>query len=97
MIFTKDPREFLGETKPPSLGDAGDVRTKISQSLPKVDWTDPAWGILDDNGWSIEFNHQTNGATESLMLHVRGGGDPISAIVKLSKDNGWVAYDTSAD
>jgi hypothetical protein len=97
MILTKDPREFSGDTKPPPLGGAGEVRTKISKSLPKVDWTDPAWGVLDGNGWSIEFNHETNGITDSIMLHLRGGSDPIVAIVKLCKDNGWVAYDTSAD
>ncbi|HWA26186.1 MAG TPA: hypothetical protein VG734_11025 [Lacunisphaera sp.] len=79
--------------KVPPLGDAQFVRDQISKSLPGVNWSNPAWGVLEGKGWSIEFNHQTSGPTDSVMLHVRGGGDPISAIVKLCKDNGWVAMD----
>ena len=97
MIFGGDPEQFTNEETAPSLGDAADVRTKISRSLPEVDWTDPAWGVLEGDGWSIEFNHKTDGIADELMLHVRGGGDPIGAIVKLCRDNGWVAYDTTAD
>jgi hypothetical protein len=96
MIFTKDPRGFTGDTKPPPLGDAGDVRSQITKVLPKVDWHDPAWGILEGSGWSIEFNHQTNGVTESIMLHVRGGGDPLTPITSMCKSNGWIALDCSS-
>lgn len=30
------------------------------------------------------------------MLHVRGGGDPLPAIVSICKSNGWVALDCSS-
>jgi hypothetical protein len=96
MIFTKDPRTFTGDTGPPPLGDAGDVRLRIAKVFPKVDWRDPAWGVLEGRGWSIEFNHQTNGMTTSIMLHVRGGGDPLTAITSLCRSNGWVALDCSS-
>ena len=42
MIFSKDPRAFTGDAKPPPLGDAGEVRLQIAKLLPKVDWQDPA-------------------------------------------------------
>lgn len=97
FIFANDPRPFNDETKLSPLGDAAEVRTKISQSVPKVDWTDPAWGVLEGHRWSIEFNHKTNGLTEYVTLHVRGGGDPLTTIVKLCKDNGWVVFDPAAN
>ena len=28
------------------LGDAAEVRSRVSSVLPGVDWTDPAWGIF---------------------------------------------------
>jgi len=79
----------------PSMGDASAVRGLISTACPSVDWSDPAWGILDGDGYSIEFNFQEDGEVDSFMLHVRGGGDAISPIVSLCKTNGWVALDTS--
>ena len=94
--FAKDPRKFTGDTKPPPLGDAGDVRSQITKVLPKVDWHDPAWGILEGSDWSIEFNHKKSGLSEYMMLHVRGGGDPLSAITAMCKSNGWVALDCSS-
>ncbi|MCA9449858.1 MAG: hypothetical protein KC931_22240, partial [Candidatus Omnitrophica bacterium] len=65
---------------PPAMGDAAEIREKVSESLPGVDWSDPAWGVLQGDGWSIEFNHQETGETATMMLHVRGGGDPITSI-----------------
>jgi hypothetical protein len=93
MLYSKDPGPVSRDMKTPPLGDAQFVREQISKSLPGVNWSDPAWGVLDGNGWSIEFNHQESGSTDSVMLHVRGGGDPISSIVKLCKETGWVAFD----
>jgi len=79
----------------PPMGDAGDVRRQVAAVLPNVDWSDPAWGMLDGEGYSIEFNLQAEGMVDGFMLHVRGGGDPVAAIVHLCKANRWVALDTS--
>jgi hypothetical protein len=95
FIYSQDPRQLNAGAKVPPLGDAADVRAKISKSLPAVDWKDPAWGVLEGKGWSIEFYHQTNGVADSLMLLVRGGGEPVPAICQLCKENGWVALDSS--
>ena len=97
MIFAVDPQKFKGNDKMPPLGDAAAVRQSVANSLPDVDWKDPAWGILEGKGWIIEFNQNATGKIDSIMLHVRGGGDPLNAIVKLCKENGWVAYDTGSD
>jgi len=80
----------------PSMGDATTVRKQISAAVSSVDWADPAWGILEDDGYSIEINIKGSGPIDSFMLHVRGGGDPVSVIARLCQLNGWVALDTSA-
>ena len=84
-----DDRHFL------PLGDAADVRSRIVAVLPGVDWADPDWGVLKGEDFSIEFNFQEGGTVTGFMLHVRGGGDPITPIVSLCSAYGWAALDTS--
>lgn len=77
------------------LGPAPDVRAAITAIHPATDWSDPAWGVLEYDEWSIEFNAGDAPILQSIMLHVRGGGDPIPAIVAICKGTGWVAQDLS--
>jgi hypothetical protein len=59
----------------PVLGSAAEVRERIHQVLQAVDWDDPEWGRLEGMGWSMELNLGRDDPADSLMLHVRGGGD----------------------
>lgn len=88
-------KDLADDFRFPPIGEADIVRTEITRLLPNVDWSDPAWGILDGDGYSIEFNLQRDGVVDGFMLHVRGGGDPVSAIARLCSASGWVALDTS--
>lgn len=65
------------------LGAAADVRASISAVLREVNWSDPTWGIFDGPGFSIEFNVGDDDPIQNMMLHVRGGGDAVSAITAL--------------
>jgi len=86
------------EERPPArnLGEASEVRRRIAAALPGTDWSDPAWGVLESDGWSIEFNSDAAGEVESLMLHVRGEGNPVPAIARLCQETGWFALDMSS-
>jgi len=75
------------------LGPAEEVRASISAIHPAVDWSDPAWGVLEGKDWSIELNTGADPVITSIMLHVRGSGDPVSAIAALCKGTGWSAFD----
>jgi len=78
------------------LGPAAQVRRKIAKHLPGVDWSEPEWGLYEGDGFSIEFNAGSDDPIDSIMLHVRGGGDAITAMVKFAKPNGWSLLDCSA-
>ena len=75
------------------LGAADEVRAAISAVHPRVDWTDPTWGTLDGGPWHIELNTGSEPVIQSIMLHVRGSGDPIPAIMALCHRNDWRAFD----
>jgi hypothetical protein len=87
--------DALADAACPPLGAPGSVRALISSVHPDVDWSDPAWGVLDSDAWSIEFNMGNAETIDSIMLHVRGSGDPLPAIVALCTKTGWTALDLS--
>jgi hypothetical protein len=78
------------------LGPAADVRASISSKLPQTSWNDPVWGILDGDGFLIEFNVGDDDPIDNIMLHVRGGGDAITAIMSFVVPLGWSASDCSS-
>ena len=81
--------------KPLVIGDASDVRERLSAYLPGIDWSDPTWGMYEGEGFTIEFNMGNNEEIDGFMLHVRGGGDAIAAIMSFTQPNNWSALDTS--
>lgn len=61
--------------KPVPLGSRIEVETALREAVPTVDLSDPAWGRLEGPAWSIELNIGRHDPIDSIMLHVRGGGD----------------------
>jgi hypothetical protein len=84
------PKDFS-----PELGPRTHVLSTIATMLPDLDLTDPAWGILDGDDFSIEFNIGDGDPITDIMLHVRGGDDAIHVIQHICEHTGWRAFDTS--
>ena len=87
--------DLPADHKPDSLGSAGMVRKSISRHLPGVDWSDPTWGIYDGDELSIEFNTGDEDPIDSIILHVRGGGDAIATMLQFANPNKWSLLDLS--
>ena len=100
MIFnlgsTPPPLEQLEDCDVRPLGPATEVRQAISARLDGVDWSDPDWGRYDGAGFSIEFNAGREDPVTNIMLRVKGGGDPVSAIKAFALPAGWTAVDVSS-
>lgn len=89
-----EPPEHRPRLKP--LGMADEVRRAVSRALPGLDWTEPVEGIYDGRAYSIDVQLPSRGVVDSIGLHVRGIGNPLPAIVRLCRQNGWVAFDSAA-
>lgn len=89
------PDEMLDADPVGPLGPAAQVRRRIAKHLPGIDWSEPAWGVFEGDGFTIEFNSGSDDPIDSMMLHVRGGGDAIAALLKFAKPNGWSLLDCS--
>jgi hypothetical protein len=74
------------------LAEAGTLRKMISAHQAQTDWSDPEWGVLDTNRWSIEFALPKKGMVFTLPLHVKGEGEPLEVVRQLCFANGWTAY-----
>jgi hypothetical protein len=77
------------------MGSLDDVRAKISECLPKVDWSDKSWGLYDGEGFSYEFNIGRHDPGNGFMIHVRGGGDAITPLLQLASRWDWYLLDCS--
>ena len=77
------------------LGAAAEVRESIAAALKGVNWSDPTWGLYKGDGFSIEFNVGDDDPITDMMLHVRGGGEAIPAIMRFAVPQGWSALDCS--
>lgn len=89
------PHEMLDADPVGPLGAAAQVRRRIAKHLPSVDWSDPAAGFYEGDGFTIEFNAGDEDPIDSMLLHVRGRGDAIAALVRFAKPNGWSLLDCS--
>ncbi len=82
--------------RPEPLGQRADVIASIQTLVPEVDFSDPSWGRLEDERFSIEFNMGSKERCEGFMLHVRGGDTAIGVIDHILKGLGRRAFDCSA-
>jgi hypothetical protein len=80
---------------PPPLGARDEVVSRIRGRVPAVEFIDPAWGRLEGDGFSIEFNLGGDDPATSLMLHVRGTAGALGVVREVSEALGCPAIDCS--
>jgi hypothetical protein len=89
-IFAMDvPHEFKSvevvplDFKPKSLGTRSAVIVKIKEVFPTADFSDPSWGLIDGDGWSIEVSMGEDGECDGFTLHVRGSDGAVAAVTSI--------------
>ena len=93
LLMTELPEEK--DSVPRPMGEARTVIDQISRVLPGIEWFKNESGIYDGDGFLFEIGVGDESPVEAVMLGVRGGGDPVTSIVKLCRECGWVAFDCS--
>lgn len=86
----------LAEVEVPPLGPRAAVVQAVRDALPASDWSDPSWGRLEGDGFSIELNVGDGDPVESIMLHVRGGDGALAVIRQVAAALGRPAIDCGA-
>ena len=65
----------------------------IRDVFPEVDFSDPQWGRIEEDIFSIEINIKADDPVGSFALHVRGGTGAILAVAALLERLGLRALD----
>jgi len=76
------PHDF----KPAPIGKRADIIETIRDVVPSADFSDPSWGQIEGEDWSIEVNIGKNETCNGFALHVRGG-DAAAAVVAAILDH----------
>ncbi len=62
------------------IGPRSTVISKIIEAFPEANFSDPSWGNLYGDNWSIEISLGDEEETMGFALHVRGGDEAVGAV-----------------
>ena len=84
-IEAQSVAEIPDDFRPGTIGQRGEIIDAILGVFPEADFSEPSWGTIDQDGFSIEINLGAAEQVSSFALHVRGGGNAPDAIESLLK------------
>lgn len=88
--------EMPNDYQPPKFERSRAVAV-ISALFPDgAEFSDPTWGHISGDGWSMEVSAGQDEASDGIMLHIRGGGDPVTAALAIANELGLLAIDCSS-
>ena len=95
LLRTKDDAGEPWEAEELPLGKRADVLKAIMDVFPSAGWDNPTQLFYRDGDLSIEFKFQGRSPVGSILLEVRGEGDPVTPLLELATRNGWRLLDCS--
>lgn len=81
--------------EPAPLGSRQAIIDGILKVVPSADFSDPSWGKIDGDGWSIEVNIGGHDPCRSFSFHVRGDSQALGAVAAILNHLDFRALDTS--
>jgi hypothetical protein len=75
--------EIPSDFKPASIGKRAIVIDKIRSIVPSANFSNPSWGTIDGEGWSIEINICPEGECSGFAFHVRGGDAAVAVVAAI--------------
>lgn len=97
-VDAKKIADIPDDFKPAPIGKHSDVIQKIREIVPFADFTDPEWGYIDGEGFSIEVNiPDDDDLLMGFAFHVRGGVTAVGIIADILDQLGLRAIDGGSD
>lgn len=69
--------------EPQPIGLRQDIIRKIIEAEPTADFSDPSWGMIENENFSIEVNLGDSEMLNGFSLHVRGNGHALGCIANI--------------
>lgn len=64
--------DISDDFEPQSIGKRSEVIDNIKAAEPTIDFSNPSWGILENEQFTIEFNMGNSEECDGFVMHVRG-------------------------
>jgi hypothetical protein len=78
-----------------ALGSRAEVRDRVEVVWPQTTWDAGGTAWVERDDVTAELVLGTDDPVGSLTVHVRGGSDPVQAVLDLCRRSGWTAMDFS--
>ncbi len=82
---------------PKVIGRRSEIIAKIMEVAPMADFSDPSWGVIDSDGFSMEVSMGDEEECEGFALHIRGGDAAIGLAADIIDHLGLRAFDPQSD
>jgi hypothetical protein len=76
----KTLEDIPSDFKPVSIGERSLIIDKIKVVVPDADFSDPSWGRIQADDWSIEINMGANEHCSGFAFHIRGGAGAFGVV-----------------
>src|SRR5258705_12355997 len=83
--------------KPSTIAPRSVIVEAIAAAAPGVDFSDPAWGFIEADEYSIEVNIREADPVDSFAFHVRGGDAAVAVIADILRRLDLRAVDPQSD
>jgi hypothetical protein len=93
-LSAKSVQEIPPDFKPKSLGSRSRIISQIKEIIPAADFSNPSWGLIDGDGWSIEVNIGKVEDCTGFAFHVRGDEAAVGAVASILDHLGLRALDS---
>ncbi len=78
---------------PASIGRRSTVISRIREVVPIADFSNPSWGLIDGDGWSIEVNLGHGEDCQGFAFHFRGRDDAVGVVAAVLQHLDLRAFD----
>ena len=79
-LSVKDiPSDFV----PAVIANRSAIIAKVKEIAPSADVSDPSWGRIEGDGWSVELNLGKDEECKHFALHVRGADTAAGAVAAI--------------
>jgi hypothetical protein len=80
--------------RPGPIGRRGDLIRAIGEVVPSAEFSDPSWGVINGDGFSIEVSMGRDETVDCIALFVRGGDTAVGVVADIIGRLGLRALDT---
>lgn len=72
-LGAKTPDDIADGFEPGSIGRCSDIVAKIKEVVPTADFSDPSWGLIETDQFSLDVSIDADGECEGFAIHIRDG------------------------